>query len=485
MIKPTFLKKEELIAPPFFLCEISLAIASAVYAGGGFGIKFLTEGAFILIAALILVTSSKRGIVLIGVIIVSCILLPALIQSPALLSTIFFASSRPKHAVLVLLGSALQFIGQINPFYLPVILMPMVVIVSMERLRPQENVLKVAGLLLLSINVLPTLFPQSAPQGHKRFDFPYQIDIANHTDGSDSAETYTSIDDSGKTKSAQILVLEHDAPKNLATLNWIQKRSWVENQYFGAPLFRIATSLDGFLYSNLGCKIDGSSFRYLGEAHQKENNDFISSKSGKILYSDSDFLLNGAIGYQDNLIKSLFGRFSLAQVILLGTVISCLLSLWSLTKSYAVPVAVVVALIALIMMHSKAVDIRISSSSAPWPHSKGIGGIGSEVEKLLGIKIVSRHGRAQILAIGRGSTATVYTEKVVVMEGSSSVVIGGITYEALDLPQGNVDGIVNALPIRKKGATDNGKSIQKIGEITLIGTNSARSNSKIIYAAIK
>jgi hypothetical protein len=485
VIESTSLKKEEPAAPPFLLYDVLLAILCAVYCGGGFGIKFFTEAAFILIATLILVNSSKRGILFIGAIIVTSILLPALIQSPALLSTILFAGNRPKHAVLVLLGSALQFVGQINPFYLPVILIPIVAIVSMARLKCHDKCLQVATIFLLSINILPTLFPQSTPQGHKGFEFPYQIEIAEHTNRSDNVKCYTSIDNYGDIDSAKILILEHDAPKDMASHNWIQRRSWTQNQYFGAPLFRIATSLDGFLYSNLGCRIDGSSFRYLGEAHREEHNDFISKKSGQIVFSDSDFLLNGSIGYQDNLIKSIFCRFSIAQLILLGTALSCAFSLWKITKSFAMPVAGIVALVSIIMMHSKTIDVRISSSSAPWPHSKGIGGLGSEIDETSGIKIVSRHGRAQILAIGRGSEATICIEKVVVMEGNSSVIIDGITYEALDLPQGNVEGIINAIPIRKKGETDNGKCIQKIGKITLIGTNSARSNSKIIYASIK
>jgi hypothetical protein len=406
-----------------------------------------------------------------------------LIQSPPLLATILLASNRPKHAILVLLGSALQFIGVINPFYLPVILIPVVVIASLRQCTPNNNSIRIAGALLIAINILPTLLPQKSPLAQQSLAYPYRIDVAKYSEFSSEGTTYASIDDHGEPDSAQIMVLEHDPPHGLATHNWSQSRLWTENQYFGAPLLRIATGLDGFLYSNLGCRVDGSRFRLLGEGHRTEHNSLVSKKSGQLVFSDSDFLINCAIGYQKNLIEALFERFSLAQAILLGTAFSCALSFWKCTKSFGIPIASVVALAACIAIYKQPVDIRICSSNAPWPHSKGVGGIGSEIEQESGIKTVSRYGKAQILAIARGSSATRRTEKVIVMEGNTSVIIGSTTYEAIDLPQGEVDGIIDAIPIRKQGSSETGKCIQKSGNVTLIGTNSARSNSKTIHAA--
>jgi hypothetical protein len=144
-----------------------------------------------------------------------------------------------------------------------------------------------------------------------------------------------------------------------------------------------------------------------------------------------------------------------------------------------------VLLTACIAINFQTVDIRICDNQSPWPHSKGIGGIGSDVSDDSGIKTVSRSGRAQILGIARNAFGSHRNEKVIVMEGGSSVKIGQTTYEALDLPLGESDGIIDAIPIRRIGSDDLGKCLQKIESIVLIGTNSARSNSKTIYDAAK
>jgi hypothetical protein len=114
-----------------------------------------------------------------------------------------------------------------------------------------------------------------------------------------------------------------------------------------------------------------------------------------------------------------------------------------------------------------------------------VGGIASEFIGDYGVKTVARSGCAQVLGIARNSTGTHRNEKVIVLEGGSSVKIDNVTYEALDLPIGEAEGIIDAIPLRQKGEKHMGKCVQKIGNIMLIGTNSAKSNSKAIYEAIK
>jgi hypothetical protein len=483
-MSPTKPVKEEPIAPPLLYQNAILAISAAIYAGGGFGHKFTTEAAFILTALLILVNSPKRGIIAICGIVGLCLYQPALIQSPPLLAAILFFGKKPKHAVLVLLGSALQLIGGFNPFYIPIILIPGILLASWAW-TPKNRLIQIAALLLLAVGILPTLAPQKSPMGHQGFAFPYRIEIANRPGAIQAESTYTSIDDHGDSESAKVMVLEHDPPHGIATHNWSQSRLWSENQYFGAPLLRIATGLDGFLYSNLGCRVDGSRVRLLGEGHRTEHNSIISKKSGQLVFSDSDCLNNGAVGYQKNLADALFQRFSIAHGILLGTAFCFILTLWTRTKVIALPLMATVLLTACIAINFQTVDIRICDNQSPWPHSKGIGGIGSDVSDDSGIKTVSRSGRAQILGIARNAFGSHRNEKVIVMEGGSSVKIGQTTYEALDLPLGESDGIIDAIPIRRIGSDDLGKCLQKIESIVLIGTNSARSNSKTIYDAAK
>lgn len=480
-IKPA---KEEPIAPPFLYQDAILAISAAIYAGGGFGQKFTAEAAFILTALLILVNSPKWGIIAIGGIIGLCLYEPALIQSPPLLGAILVFGKKPKHAILVLLGSALQLIGGFNPFYLPIILIPGILLASWAW-TPKNKLIQITALLLLAVGILPTLVPQKSPLGHQGFAFPYRIEIAKRPDASQAKSTYTSIDDHGDYESAQVMVLEHDPSHGIATHNWSQSRLWTENQYFGAPLLRIATGLDGFLYSNLGCRVDGPRIRLLGESHQTEHNSIISKRSGQLVFSDSDFLNNGAVGYQKNLTDALFQRFSIAHGILLGTTACLILTLWSRTKVIALPLTATVLMTVCIAINFQNVDIRICDTKAPWPHSKGIGGIGSDVSDESGIKTISRSGRAQILGIARNAIGSHRNEKVIVMEGGSSVKIGQTTFESLDLPLGNTDGIVDAIPIRRVGTNDPGKCRQKLENVLLIGTNSAKSNSKTIYDAAK
>jgi hypothetical protein len=350
---------------------------------------------------------------------------------------------------------------------------------------PKTQVIHIVTLLLLIVGILPTLTPQKSPLGHQGFAFPYRIDVAKRSNTISAASTYTSIDDHGDYTSAKVVVLEHDPPHRIATHNWSQKRLWSENQYFGAPLLRIATELDGFLYSNLGCRVDGLRIRLLGEGHRSEHNSILSKRSGQLFFSDSDMLNNGAIGYQKNLTEALFQRFSIAHGILVTSCACLILALWSRTKPFALPIMAICLLTICIAINLQTVDIRICDRQSPWPHSKGIGGIGAEISEETGIKTVSRNGKAKILAIARNASGSHRDEKVIVMEGSSFVKIGNTTYEALDLPMGNSDGIVDAIPIRQVGCDTPGKCLQKVGDFILIGTNSARTNSKLIYDAAK
>jgi hypothetical protein len=144
-----------------------------------------------------------------------------------------------------------------------------------------------------------------------------------------------------------------------------------------------------------------------------------------------------------------------------------------------------VALANCLTVHIQSVDIRVCDTGSPWPHSKGVGGIASALVDDYGIKSVARRGRAQVLGVARNSSATHQNEKVIFLEGGASVKIGNVTFEALDLPMGLSDGIIDAIPLRKKGENHLGKCIQEFGNIVLIGTNSARSNAKAIYESIK
>jgi hypothetical protein len=478
------IEKEGQHAPLFLFKNLALGLCAAIYSGGGFGIKFVTEASFICVCLLLFLKSSKLKACMVGAVVVLSLLEPALMQSPMLIATILLAHDQTKSALLVLLGSALQLIGGYNPFYLPLYLLPFAFAAASNFLILGCNISKALGILLVAINIAPTLFPQQPPKGHQDFAAAYQIDIAREY-GATAGNTYTSIDDHGDHKSAKVMVLEHDPRHGLASHNWSQKRLWTENQYFGAPLLRIAAALDGFLYSNLGCRVDGLRLRLLGEAHASEHNHHISKRSGKLVFSDSDYLTNGAIGYQKNLTNALFSKFSLAHAIMLSTAICCCVSLFAEGRKIGLLFTVAVSLATCLTFHIQSVDIRVCDKGPPWPHSKGVGGIASALVDDYGIKSVARRGRAQVLGVARNSSATHQNEKVIVLEGGASVKVGNDTYEALDLPMGLSDGIIDAIPLRKKGENHLGKCIQKFGSVVLIGTNSARSNAKAIYESVK
>lgn len=477
--------REEPMAPPFWYQDIILATAASIYAGGGFGNKFCTEAAFLSAVLLLLVRFRRLMIPLMGVIVMTCILLPSLMQSPFLLAAILLQGKRPSHAILVLFGSALQLLGGFNPFYLPLILLPMGILSLFHTWAGECRSFKAVAFTLLIVNIAPAIIPLKAPEAHQGFAFPYRVDIAKMAGVSNPGTTYSSIDDHGDLVNSEVLVLEHDPAHGLAKFNWSQQRLWPQNQYYGSVLLRIAAGLDGYLYSNLGCRVENSGLRLLGEAHRSEYNSFISKSSGKLIFSDSDFLNNGAIGYQEHLTDALFRRFSYAHSILFGTAICFLLSLWNCTKTAAMILLATISIATCVALKNHKIDIRIIDDRAPWPHSQGIGGIASEVNAEQGILTVGRIGRARILGIARDATATQKNEKVIVMEGGSIVNIGSATFEALDYPLGKADGITDAIPIREIGSKDLGKCIQKTGNTILIGTNSARLNWKTIYDASK
>lgn len=478
-------KKEEPKAPPFLYQEVILALAASIYAGGGFGNKFYTEVAFLISVALLLVRAKRWMIPIVGVILVSSVLLPPLIQSPFLLAAVFLHARRTTQAILILLGSALQLFAGFNPFYLPLFLLPLAIWALFYKRPADCKAAKAVVIALVFANIAPALVPQKAPVAQQSFEFPYRIDVAKNTEDVTRGKTYSSIDDHGDRVNADILVLEHDPGHGFATFNWSQKRLWTQNQYYGSALLRIATSLDGYLFSNLGCRVVNSGMRLLGEAHQGEFNSFISKSTGKLIFSDSDFLTNGAIGYQDHLAHALFRRFSYAHLILYGTAIGLMLALWKKTGTTAMIMLAALSVSALFALHNRAVDIRIVDDRAPWPHSHGIGGIASAVDQEQGIQTVGRMGNARILGIARDSSATHKSENVIVMEGGARVTVDGITFEASDYPLGLSDGIIDAIPIRRVGSEKTGRCILKTEHTTLIGTNSARMNWKRINDASK
>ncbi|TAE93244.1 MAG: hypothetical protein EAZ81_00490 [Verrucomicrobia bacterium] len=472
-------------SPLFPYREIILALLASFYGGGGFGDKFFTETSFLAVSLIIMVTSKKWMILIICTIIITTLFQPALIQSPLLLAGILFSAKKPIHGVIVLLGSAMQHIGAFNPYYIPLILILVSAFMLWRPFDSEKLAFKGITSALLAINILSAFLVTKSPEAHQGFDFPYRVDIAKMTGVQAPGNTYSSIDDQGDLSGSEILVLEHDPKHGLAEFNWSQQRLWTNNQYFGSPLLRIATSLDGYLYSNLGCRVQNSGIRLLGEAHRTEYNSYISKKSGKLIFSDSDFLNNGAIGYQPHLIQATFHKFSHAHFILYGTSLGFIFALWLKSKQTAITIMAAVSVTACIGLHYQKIDIRIVDRNAPWPHSNGIGGIAANVSEEEGIMKVGRTGRAKILGIARDCSATHQNEKVIVMEGGSTVTIGNSIYEALDLPKGIENGINDAIPVRKKGTTEIGSCIQQVGDILLIGTNSAKSNWKKIYDASK
>jgi hypothetical protein len=478
-------KIEEQRAPLFIFRDIVIGVFASIHAGGGFGNKFYTEASCISVFILLFPYISRLKLFILGAVLLFCVLQPALMQSPMLLAVILVSNKQTKNAIVVLLGSGLQLIGGYNPYYLPIYIIPIVVIAATPYLKLRRNPVQIVGLILIGINLIPTLVNHEAPKGHQEYDLEYRIDIRDLYGSPNHDNTYTSINDSGDYKSANVIVLEHDPLHGLAFFNWSQKRLWTENQYYGAPLLRIATALDGFLYSNLGCRVDGFRLRLLGEANHSEHNHYISRTCGKLVFSDSDFLTNGAIGYQKNLIDSLFSEFSVAHIILYGTSICFVISLLFKRDGFALALMLILSISIYIITYIQPIDIRICDTVEPWPHSKGVGGIATGLSSQHGIKTVSRIGCAQILCIARSASGVHRNEKVIVLEGGSSVEISNVTFEAIDLPMGECKGVFDAIPLRKRGDNQLGDCIQNFENVIIIGTNSAKKNSKMIYEASK
>lgn len=478
---PEFSKREEQIVPPSFLIEFLLVISIAIYAGGGFGQKFLVEAAFLVVltlSAFSLRQKAKLGII--GAVAVVCILIPALIQASSLLAAILLMGGRTRNALFCLLGSTLQIVLPINPFYLPIVLFVFQVPFLFGKLHLPKRYLQWPIVVLLLINLIPALLPATAPLAHQEFPYPYRVDTGKWIDVVNKGISYSSMDDAGDLINASVYVLEHDPPHNLTQSNWQQQRLWCQNQYFGAEFLKIAAVLDGFVFSNLGCRINHRGLRLLGEAHDGEHNEFISRNLDRVIFSDSDFLTNGACGYQLNLINSLFRHISIAHFIFFSASLSCFALLFSNNTIMVGALMSITTIFPLVFTKNSKVDIKIIDNHAIWPHSPGVGGLGMDVDENTGIRSVSRNGKSQVLGIARDCTADYSGEKLIFMEGGSKIQINGVTFTSLDHPMGEEDGITDAIPIRNS-YDQTEKSRQKINDVILIGTNSARKNWRLIY----
>ena len=477
-------RKGEVKTPLFSYLDVALCIFASVVGGGGFGSRLIAESAFLGLLALLSLKSKNSvqiAIVLLGI---SGIFAPAILQCELFLVALLIISGKPFIGLILCLCTLSQMIGCINPFYIPAfgILFSLLLVLNKDKVNKISKTC-----LWVSISILAyTAFLQiPIPQGQSSFAFPYQIDPSSFIGKPYTSETYTSIDNKGDWKSAKVLVLEHDAPEPLRKFNWSQKRLWTENQLFGTPVLRIAVALDGYLFSNLGSRVDNSFFRFLGEAHYGESNSFISMKKGQFIFSDSDFLTNGAIGYQSNLINSLFQSYSLSHLIFLFSVICSFLSLILPSPWLLITCIAITSTISIAVPFFTRCDVRIVSNTPIWPHSQGVFGLGNEPHEKDTVITTARYGQAKVLGVARNAIANHLSEKVVVLEGGAKVKIGDQVWQALDLPLGECDGIIDALPLQQIGAESKLQPRATANGVLIIGTNSARKNSEEIFSVFR
>ncbi len=327
--------------------------------------------------------------------------------------------------------------------------------------------------MLLGVITVPT------PSGQNNFAFKYRINISDIFNTT-KALTYTSIDNKGDKEKSEVYIIEHDSDLT-DNQNWIQSRKWTSNYLYGSETLRTASRLDGYLFSNIGSHISNASLRLLGDATYNDKNSYLSIDSKAYYFSDSDFLTNSAVGYQKNLIESIFTLFSYSHILLFGLAVSCIIALFQHNHTHLLLYNILLLICFTYFYNIQKTSVKIISDREIWPHSNGIGGIGMEVNDKTGIIYISKYGQGQILCIGRNTFGKHSGEKVIVLEGGAKVNIDGETWVAPDYPLGENQGIKDALPVTREGEKIGSNSIVHVNDVCIIGTNSARINIDAIY----
>lgn len=460
-----------------FLFKLSLVSAVAISAGGGLGWRAVSDLAFIATLGLIGASESNLKRLLIICISALSIIEPSIFQSNVFIASLLICFKHYKLTIIALASNLIQCIGHINPIYTPIYLLIIYIIISCIHIK--TIYLKCFIVLFLILNTFLNIIVIPSPKSQQAFDYKYRIDISDIT-RKDSAKTYTSIDNSGSMDNSEVYILEHDSIKKTDG-NWFQGRKWINTYLYGSELLRIATRMDGYLFSNLGSHIKAPSIRLLGEASYKTSNSYISIIKNSFYFSDSDFLTNSAVGYHKNLLESLFQRFSLSHVIIFGSVLSCIIGLTNIKNTFLLFWNIALITIVVYIHSNQRINIKIVSDRDIWPHSNGVSGIGMEVNKKTGIKYTSKQGKADLLGIERYNTGIYNGEKVVILEGGAKVIINGITVTAPDYPLGENQGIIDAIPLLRSDIENESNSDISINGVRVIGTNSARLNFDAIF----
>ncbi len=278
------------------------------------------------------------------------------------------------------------------------------------------------------------------------------------------------------------LYLDHDARTVLDSGDDRQPRPWGAQVLIASEPIRMAARRDGGLVMNWGASLLLSEGRLLyGQLRGLRLQPLALRYGGRLLLSDSDYVVDSLAPYQWHLIRRMAGVdvgfmcFHLfASALLLFFMV---LPRWGQLMGLALGLLLYLCL----CYWPRQGDVRLLGGRYGWPHSSLSEGLLRRMQ-VAGEMVVFADRGARVLAVAAGRRGTVQeSERLVFLESGASVELEGYCVAAARLPLGMADGIKDGRELMIDGRASGGCSWVSPAGRVIIGTGSPAGQLDEVY----
>ncbi len=270
------------------------------------------------------------------------------------------------------------------------------------------------------------------------------------------------------------LYLDHDANCQWDEGNFQQNRPWGNNFPIGSELLRKSILKDGTWICNIGASLKHNKGFFIGGLFQNGIvYPIIIRHNDNLILGDSDFVVDCLAPYQKNLINYITGSDKYTRFFHLSCATCLILSCFFTNNLFVILLCIANLLLMCFPYHG---DVRYVGKSHKWAHTD----LGEGIVRVLqqqGANVIFGNSNTRLLVIGEGYSATIKTEKIVLLEPGATVKINNTNYRADTIPLGTKNGVIDArnLIIEDEKTSS---CILHIGDITLIATGTPTAQTK-------
>lgn len=278
------------------------------------------------------------------------------------------------------------------------------------------------------------------------------------------------------------LIAEHGTafPANAGVIGigeYMQQRPWQASQIFAPELIRYVVSIDGMLVSNRGEKLSGGRV-LLAVPTGAGSAAVVAIANDRLIFSDSDMLLNFLAPYQKNLLSLMSHSFGIMRI--LGFTCGVLLFLLCVFGSIVtgrvgvfLATSMLIAVVS-IPLRRDGGDIRWEGTKSTWPHSTSGFGLVAAINKL-GIQVKWGSRDTRVLCVSDGVAQARVGESLIFLDPGAGVkLLSGRLFVCGEAPVGNTEIVSDARVVQESSCKvpSSYKGIVEIDGVKIIGSGS-------------